>query len=433
MADAAAVREDMETRRPILDAIGPAVLNVSFSSDNTCFAVAIEDGFKIYTSADCELRDGRDTEDGVAIAEMLGTTRYLALVGGGRQPKFPTNKVIIWCQRTQRPLQTLSFSVPVIRVHVNKSHYLVALQDSINLYANPQNGAVAPAKLSYHHTTSNPYGLCCLGQKFTTFLGQRPGQVWVVELPSQGRKGDIGIIPAHTSSLRALAMSKDEEYIATASEKGTIIRVFSTSTSAKIAEFRRGIDPAIVYGLAFSPGNGRLAATSDKGTLHIFELQSVSKAPTTASKSSAASTISGRSSSSSPPSNGDDWETVSSGGPPEPKWGALASVPIAPRIFRDTYSSASCPFELGDEPDRWQAGRIGSMSTMSPRDGKWNVEVPGWPGGRPPKGIVGWLSEEELVVIGAGQSSLWQSFIVQKNSEGKLVCGRRGWKKINDH
>lgn len=84
----------METRRPILDALNPAVLNVSFSSDNTCFAAAIESGFKIYTSSDCELRDGRDTEDGVSIAELLGTTRYLALVGGGRHPKYPTNKVI---------------------------------------------------------------------------------------------------------------------------------------------------------------------------------------------------------------------------------------------------------------------------------------------------------------------------------------------------
>lgn len=250
----------------------------------------------------------------------------------------------------------------------------------------------------------------------------------------QDRKGDISIIPAHTSTLRALAMSKDEAYIATASEKGTIIRVFSTSTSAKIAEFRRGIDPAIIYSLAFSPGNGRLAATSDKGTLHIFELMSVGRAPSTAPQSSAASMVSGRSSSiRTSPSSGDDWESVPSGGPPEPKWGALASVPIAPRIFRDTYSSASCAFELGDEPDVWQAGSVGSMSPMSPREGKRNAEIPGWPGGRPPKGIVGWLSEEEVIVIGAGQSSLWQSFIVQKNSDGKLLCGRRGWKKINDN
>ena len=84
----------METRRPILDALNPAVLNVSFSADNTCFAVAIENGFKIYTTSDCELRDGRDTEDGIAIVEMLGTTRYIALVGGGKLPKWPPNKVL---------------------------------------------------------------------------------------------------------------------------------------------------------------------------------------------------------------------------------------------------------------------------------------------------------------------------------------------------
>ena len=34
-----------------------------------------------------------DFNGGVAIAEMLGRTNYMALVGGGKQPKFPQHKV----------------------------------------------------------------------------------------------------------------------------------------------------------------------------------------------------------------------------------------------------------------------------------------------------------------------------------------------------
>lgn len=34
-----------------------------------------------------------DFNGGIAIAQMLGRTNYMALVGGGKQPKFPQHKV----------------------------------------------------------------------------------------------------------------------------------------------------------------------------------------------------------------------------------------------------------------------------------------------------------------------------------------------------
>ncbi|GBN27748.1 hypothetical protein AVEN_114299-1 [Araneus ventricosus] len=48
-------------------------------------------------------------------------------------------------------------------------------------------------------------------------------------------------IPAHNSALAALAFDESGEKIATASIKGTVIRIFSVAKGEQLYEFRRGV------------------------------------------------------------------------------------------------------------------------------------------------------------------------------------------------
>lgn len=90
-----------------------------------------------------------------------------------------------------------------------------------------------------------------------------------------------------------------------------------------------------------------------------------------------------------------------------------------PRLFSDEYSSASTHFEIGDEPAMWQAGK--SLT--------WNAPIPGVPGGRPPKGVVGWLNSDQLIVIGSGQDARWERFRISFAENGRRICYREGWKR----
>lgn len=62
---------------------------------------------------------------------------------------------------------------------------------------------------------------------------------------------------------------------------------------------------------------------------------------------------------------------------------------------------------------------------------------------RPPKGVIGWLTEESLLVIGGGSDAKWEKFVIMHEAQGhvyggpqqldggggKRVCAREGWKR----
>ena len=89
---------------------------------------------------------------------------------------------------------------------------------------------------------------------------------------------DFQLIDAHNTQVTALALSLNGTRLATASEKGTLVRIFRTSDAAKLQELRRGSDPADVYHLAFDRKNLWLAVTSDKNTVHVFALRDEAEA-----------------------------------------------------------------------------------------------------------------------------------------------------------
>jgi len=80
------------------------------------------------------------------------------------------------------------------------------------------------------------------------------------------------LIPAHETSLSCFALNFDGTLLATSSEKGTLIRIFDTSTGRNLQEVRRGADRAEIYSLAFNYNSLWLACSSDKGTVHIFSI-----------------------------------------------------------------------------------------------------------------------------------------------------------------
>lgn len=84
-------------------------------------------------------------------------------------------------------------------------------------------------------------------------------------------------IMAHEGPLTCLAMNLQGTRLATASEKGTLIRVFDTAQGSKVAELRRGSNHAHIYCINFNHKSTHLVVSSDHGTIHVFNLEESSQ------------------------------------------------------------------------------------------------------------------------------------------------------------
>jgi autophagy-related protein 18 len=82
----------------------------------------------------------------------------------------------------------------------------------------------------------------------------------------------VTYIEAHKSPLSVIAINVDGTLLATSSDKGTVIRVFSVPGGAKLYQFRRGTYPARIYSLSFNPLSTLLCVSSDTETIHFFRI-----------------------------------------------------------------------------------------------------------------------------------------------------------------
>lgn len=84
-------------------------------------------------------------------------------------------------------------------------------------------------------------------------------------------------INAHESEVGALAVNAEGTLIASASIRGTIIRVFSAEDGKCLQELRRGSGKAFITSIIFHPTLHLIACTSNKSSIHLFEINKSTK------------------------------------------------------------------------------------------------------------------------------------------------------------
>ncbi|KAI8470914.1 MAG: WD40-repeat-containing domain protein [Monoraphidium minutum] len=244
--------------------------SVAFNQDYGCFACGTTAGFRVYNSDPFKETFCRGfSNGGISIVEMLFRCNILAIVGGGDAPQYPPNKapVMIWDDHQGKCIGELSFKTQVRAVRLRRDRIVVALEHKVLVYN------FADLKLLHQiETLANSRGLVALSPSADAAVLACPGlHTGQVRVELYDRK-QTRFISAHNTALAALALSPDGKRLATASDKGTLVRVWNTADGSKLQELRRGSQPATIHSIALSRYCEWLAVSSDKDTVHVWAL-----------------------------------------------------------------------------------------------------------------------------------------------------------------
>ncbi|GFR50725.1 hypothetical protein Agub_g12982, partial [Astrephomene gubernaculifera] len=255
--------------------IKSGVLFVAFNQDCTCVALGSQQGVHIYNVHTHKLCY-RYTIGAVSIVEMLFCTSLVGYVGAGEQPALTPRKLTIMNTSASRTIQELSYPTSVLAVRMNRQRLVVVTAKRAHVY-----GMHNLACLRVIDTEDSPAGGCCAltachePNLLALPASASSGAVRIYDLAQDG--GNVlSEVRAHQTPVVTLAWSSDGALLATASAKGTVIRVHRMPGAARSHSFRRGATSAAIQSMAFSaPGLPvqLLVAASSHGTVHVFRLQ----------------------------------------------------------------------------------------------------------------------------------------------------------------
>ncbi|KAI1785091.1 WD40 repeat-like protein [Ganoderma leucocontextum] len=273
--------------------VNPNMLFANFNQDFTCISVGTKKGYSI-TNCDPFGRVYTMNDGARGTVEMLFCTSLLALVGAADQPQSSPRKLQIVNTKRQSMICELLFPSSILAVKLNRKTLVIVLEVEIYIYdisnmkllhvieTTPNPNAIvalSPSADNSYLAYPSPVPSPALSQASAAHQQPSPSPAAAAALST----GDVllfstrsltvaNVIQAHKSPISFLSVNAAGTLLATASDKGTVIRVWSIPGAEKLYQFRRGTREARIYSINFNLVSSLLCVSSAHDTVHIFKL-----------------------------------------------------------------------------------------------------------------------------------------------------------------
>lgn len=209
---------------------------------------------------------------------MLKKSNILALVGGGTFPKFSKNKLVIWDDHQGKIMIQIRFNSDIIKVKMREDCFISVLENRIFLI--DINTLETIDIIDTFDNSNGIFSMSNINNKLNIAFPQNKGKIQLEYyniIKGIFKKDEKKIINAHESNIAYLTLNNEGNVLATASDRGTLIRLFNVNNQEIITELRRGTKNVKINCLAFDINTEFIACTSDVGTVHIFYINEIHK------------------------------------------------------------------------------------------------------------------------------------------------------------
>jgi hypothetical protein len=249
--------------------------SIRFNQDNSMISIGTERGYKIFRTYPLSDKHEKKLFGGISICEMSYRSNYLALIGGGNTPNFSNKKVVIYNDAEDCIESEYKFTTSVINVKYKKNLLFIVLEKKIYVFNTENN-----QNIDSFDTIENKKGMIAVNGSPNKTIMAHP-----IQFEDKKDQAYVGIknyktnkyfpLPVQEEAISNMTMDYYGLLLATANDKGTIVRIHSIDNRILLYECKRGKEKSLINYMSFDTDYKYFGLTSDRGTLHIWKLNDI--------------------------------------------------------------------------------------------------------------------------------------------------------------